>query len=185
MIAFSLDLDAILVQSIETIKRKSREVEWEGKEESCCITGWDIQVLINDEKSLEAAKLDWTIRTKNHPVLDVSCTQQDLDKEVEWVEALFTDVLNTDCKKVRVTPFSKRWLNKEVAEARKTWAKEKKLWGKVLPNRENLKRAQNLFYCTVRKAKRECWQKFLMGEKNLRETWPKYRQKTKIGAGKH
>ena len=91
------------------------------------ITGWDIEGLTSDERGLEAAKLDWTKQTQNRPILEGSSTQQDLDKEVEWVELLLTDILNTHCKKVRVTPFSKRWWNKEVAEARKTWAKEKKL----------------------------------------------------------
>ena len=81
------------------------------------ITGWNIQNLINDNKGLQAAKLDWTEHTGNRPILDVSCNQQELDKEVEWVEALLTQILNTHCKKMRVTPFSKRWWNKEVADA--------------------------------------------------------------------
>lgn len=68
---------------------------------------------------------------------------------------------------MRVTPFSKRWWNKKVAEARKIWAKEKKLWGKVSPNREKLKQVHNIFYRTVRRAKRECWQKFLLREEEL------------------
>ena len=32
-----------------------------------------------------------------------------------------------------------------------------------------MKKARNLFYRTVRKAKRECWQKFLLGEEELQE----------------
>lgn len=105
------------------------------------ITGWDIQGLINDDKSMKAAELDWLKQTQNRSILEVSCTQQELNEEVAWVETLLTHILDTHCKKMQVTSFSKRWWNKEVAEARKTWAKEKKLWGKVLPNRENLKRA--------------------------------------------
>ena len=50
-----------------------------------------------------------------------------------------------------------------MAQARKIWAKEKKMWGKIIPNREKLKQARNVFYRIVRKAKRECWQKFLEG----------------------
>ena len=73
------------------------------------VTGWDIQGLINDEKNLETAKLDWTKQTQNRPILDSSYTQQDLDKEVEWVETLLTDILNTYCKMMQVTPFSKKW----------------------------------------------------------------------------
>ena len=62
---------------------------------------------------------------------------------------------------MRVTPYSKRWWNKEVVEARKRWAKEKKTWGKTTLDREKLKQARNTFYHIVRKAKRECWQNFL------------------------
>ena len=65
---------------------------------------------------------------------------------------------------MRVTFYLKRWWNEEVAQARKTWAKEKKTWGQVTPNREKLKQARNMFYRLVRKAKRECWQNFLEGK---------------------
>ncbi len=64
---------------------------------------------------------------------------------------------------MRVTSYSKRWWNKEVAQACKEWAKEKRLWGQITPNREKLKQARNAFYRFVRKAKRECWQNFLEG----------------------
>ena len=62
---------------------------------------------------------------------------------------------------MRVTSHSKRWWNKEVAQACKVWAKEKKIWGQITPNREKSKQARNAFYRIVRKAKRECWQNFL------------------------
>ena len=55
-----------------------------------------------------------------------------------------------------------------MAQACKLWAKEKKIWGQITPNRKTLKQAQNAFYCIVHKAKRECWQNFLEGkEKSL------------------
>ena len=63
------------------------------------ITGWDIQGLINDEKSLQAAELDWVKETQNRPILNASCTRQELDEEVEWVEALLTHILNTIVKR--------------------------------------------------------------------------------------
>lgn len=54
-----------------------------------------------------------------------------------------------------------------MAEAHKIWAKEKKIWGHTSPDREKLKKARNVFYCLVRKAKRECWQSFLEGEEDI------------------
>lgn len=61
---------------------------------------------------------------------------------------------------MRVTSYSKRWWDKDVAKARKVWAKEKNIWGKITPSKENPKQARNAFYCTMRKAKKECWQNF-------------------------
>ena len=82
---------------------------------------------------------------------------------MEWIKDKLTDLFNKYTKVMRVTPYSKRWWNKNVAQARKVWAREEKLWGKITPNREKLKQAQNTFYCTVRKAKIECWQNFFEG----------------------
>ena len=120
---------------------------------------------MNHEKNLYTAELDWVRQTQNHPILNVSCTLQELDEEFKWVEALLTCILNTHCKKMQVTPFSKRWWNKEIAKARKAYAREKKLWDKTISDREKLKQARNTFYHTIQRVKRECWQKFLMGEK--------------------
>ena len=131
------------------------------------ITGWDIQGLIEDKNSLQAAQSQWMVHTKNRPILHSSSTQQELDEEVNWVETLLTNILNAHSKSMRVTPFSKKWWNKEVAEARKIWAKGKKKGGKVTLDREKLKQARNAFYRIVRRAKRECWQKFLEGEEEL------------------
>lgn len=96
--------------------------------------------------------------------MGVTSSQQDLDEEVSWLEKNLANVLNTHAKILRVTSFSKQWWNKEVAEARKTWPKAKKQWGTATPNRAKLKKAQNLFYRVIRKAKRQCWQDFLQGE---------------------
>ena len=112
----------------ELIVLRWEDVCYDSVDQNCGgITGWDIQGLINDKNSLQAAKSEWMEQTKNRPTLDNSCTRQELDKEVKWVETLLTHILNAHSKSMRVTPFSKRWWNKEVAEARKIWAREKKL----------------------------------------------------------
>ncbi len=65
---------------------------------------------------------------------------------------------------MRITCYSKKWWNEEVVKACKIWAKKKKVWGQVMPNKEKLKQAQNVFYRIVRKIKRGCWQDFLEGK---------------------
>lgn len=147
---------------------------------------WNIHGLINYDESLQVTILDWLEQTKNRSILDISYTWQELDQEVQWVEALITHILNIYCKKLRVIPFSKRWRNKKVVESRKTWAKEKKLWSEVLPNGENLKRARNMFYHTIQKRKKEYWQNFLSGEEELQEKNPaKIYSEDKNNVGKY
>ncbi len=68
-----------------------------------------------------------------------SCNCFALDQEVKWMENTLTNILNAYSKIMHVTCYSKRWWNEEVAKARKIWAKEKKIWGQVTPNRETLK----------------------------------------------
>ena len=127
-------------------------------------TGWDIHGLTKSPDDLESARINWISQSKSRKLLDQTSNRRDLDEEVDWVEENLAEVLNAHAKILRVTSFSKRWWNKEVAEARKTWARAKRKWGTVTPDTVKLKQARNLFYRVVRKAKRQCWQNFLQGE---------------------
>ena len=94
-------------------------------------TGWDIQGLIGDKEQLSKAKEAWVIQSRERPILDQTCNRSTLDLEVEWIEDTLTDLLNKYDKIMQVTPYSKRWRNKDVAQARKIWAKDKKIWEKI------------------------------------------------------
>ena len=74
-------------------------------------------------------------RSKSRKLVDQISNQKELDEEVDWIEKNLAEVLNAYAKIFRVTFFSKRWWNKEVAIARKTWAREKRKWGTVTPNK--------------------------------------------------
>ncbi len=54
-----------------------------------------------------------------------------------------------------------------MAEAHQILAKEKKLLGHISPDREKLKKTQNVFDCLMRKAKTECKQNFLEDEERI------------------
>lgn len=127
-------------------------------------TGSDIQGLTKPSEDLELASADWKSQSKSRKLLDQTCNQKHLDEEVDWIEKNLAEVLDTYAKILKVASFSKRWCNKEVAEARRTWAREKRKWGTVTPDTVTLKQTRNLFYRVVRKAKRQCWQSFLQGE---------------------
>ena len=79
-------------------------------------------------------------------------------------ERKLTELLNKHAKITQITSYSKRWWSKEVAEARLTWAKDKRRLGRNEVLKEELKQARNRDFRTIEKAKRECWQKFLEGE---------------------
>ena len=133
------------------------------------MTGWSIKNILEDKELLQAAKNEWIIATKNHPHLDLLCSKEDLDKEVEWFERKLTEFLNNHVKITQITAYSKRWWNHDVAEARKTWARDKKRLSRDQDLKEELKQAHNKYYRTIRKAKRICWQDFLQGKGNKTE----------------
>ena len=55
-----------------------------------------------------------SLKVKN-VYLDNACDRFTLDQEVGWIENTLTDLLNKYSKIMRVTSYSKRWWNKEVA----------------------------------------------------------------------
>ena len=72
--------------------------------------------------------------------------------------------------KIRGKIFSKRWWNKEVAEARQNWAKNKRMLAGDDSRKQEFRQARNFYYRTIRKAKRLSWQNFLQGkEENLQQ----------------
>jgi hypothetical protein len=64
---------------------------------------------------------------------------------------------------LRVTAYSKRWWGPKVKEARQAYAQAKRAWQEGVLILQDLREARNHFYRTVRRAKRECWQDFLVG----------------------
>ena len=90
-------------------------------------TGWDIQGPMEDKNQFNKAKKAWITQSRERPILDQICSRPILDLEVEWIEDTLTDLLNKYSKIMRVTPYFKRWWNGKVAQARKIWAKKKKM----------------------------------------------------------
>lgn len=127
--------------------------------------------MLQDEKLLQAAKEEWEEASIDQPHLSFSSTKEDLDKEVEWFESKLARLLNNHAKVTRITAYSKRWSNEEVAKARKSWGKNKRRLRGDENFKDKLKQARNSYYRTIRKAKRFCWQKFLKGEEQQNHCW--------------
>ena len=149
----------------ELILLEWEDLEIRGQEKyQPAIKGWSIQNLLQDKKLWSAAKEDWEKSSRGQKYLTPGCTKEDLDKEVEWFESKIVELLDNHAKITRVCAYSKRWWNEDVAEARSNWAKDKRKYGKVPGYRQELKQARNLYYRTIRKAKRLSWQNFLQGK---------------------
>jgi ribonuclease HI len=131
------------------------------------VTGWDIQSLSADCKKLKEAETYWQEQSARRGQLPEKCTVMELEQEVEWIETALTMTLNKFARTIRVTPYSKRWWNEEVKETRKEYSRAKREWGGNRVYDEELRETRNRYYRTIRKAKRECWQKFLQGETDL------------------
>lgn len=56
------------------------------------------------------------------------------------MKTMLTTILNTYSKVIQVTLYVKKWWNREIAEAQKIWAKERKKWGHTSLDRERLKK---------------------------------------------
>ncbi len=149
-------------------------LEWEdikGQENpQSAMKGWNIENLLQDEKLLNAGHEDWKMASQGRNYLTTSSTKEDLDKEVEWFESRLIGLLDNHAKITRGCAYFKRWWNEDVAEARKSWAKSKRKFGRDEISKNGLKQPWNFYYRTIRKAKRLSWQNFLQGgEENIRQ----------------
>lgn len=127
-------------------------------------TGWNIRSLLNDKTLLKVTEDEWRTCISSRPYLTFLSIIEDLNHEVKWFEEETSRGLDKHAKITRVTSYSKIWWNDDVANARKTWAKEKRKFSGSNGNTVELKRARNIYHRVIRKAKRVCWQKFLQGE---------------------
>jgi uncharacterized protein involved in tolerance to divalent cations len=94
--------------------------EGKGVEASRKVTGWDMDQLKAEEEKeyYEKAITYWGDKSSERPVLDEKGSEEELQKEAEWIQWNVVSHLNRCCKNVTVCARSKRWWNKEIAENR-------------------------------------------------------------------
>ena len=73
------------------------------------MTRWSIKNLLEDDKLYKVAQSDWKRLNENHQLLDLLCTKQELDKEVEWFQEKLTELLNTHVKITQITSYFQHW----------------------------------------------------------------------------
>lgn len=102
-------------------------------------TGWSIQKLLEDDTLFQQVKTAWIECSAGKPYSLGTSLKIDLDDEVEWFESTLSSFLDKHAKILRVSSFSKRCWNKEVAEARKIWARAKKTYQGKLEFKDELR----------------------------------------------
>ena len=91
----------------EIILMEWEEIDIPGqKNTQAAMSGWSIKNLLEDNKLLKAAKSDWKRFNEDHQPLDLHCTKQELDKEVEWFEKKLTELLKKHAKTTQITCYS-------------------------------------------------------------------------------
>jgi hypothetical protein len=99
-----------------------------------------------------------------------SCTKGDIAIEAIWIQDNLIEVLNQYAKPIQLTPYSKRWWGTQVKKARGAYARARKLWQTGTIGDAEYWEAQKAYYITIRKAKWECWETFLGGPQENKES---------------
>ena len=75
------------------------------------VTGWDIDGLKSEEaeENYEKAKTYWKDKSSVRAVLNEESSEEELQKEAEWIQRNFVNHLNRCGKEVKVCARSKRW----------------------------------------------------------------------------
>ncbi len=126
--------------------------------------------MLQDKKLLQAAyeyreKTSW-----KRYYLTLFSIKENFDKKVKWFKSGLTELLDNHAKITKVSAYSKQWWNKEIAKARKRWAKSKKKFDRNDNHKNKFTQVQNLYYETIWKVKKLCWQNFLQEKmENIRQ----------------
>lgn len=74
--------------------------------QQAAMSGYSIKNLLENNNLLQAAKNEWDRACLGQAQLDLSCTKEDLDREVGWFESRLTKLLNSHAKITRITAYS-------------------------------------------------------------------------------
>jgi len=117
--------------------------------------------------------------------LDEKSSEEDLQKEAEWIQRNFVNHLNRCCKKVKVCARSKRWWTAEIAENRKILGSIMRARKKGEASQQQVRKQRSNLRKMIRQSKTEMWRKFLTSATRdqvwqaLRYTKPGGQQMTK------
>jgi len=137
--------------------------EGEGAKVSRKVTGWDIDGLKSEEEkeNYQKAKKYWKDKSSERPILTEESSEEELQKEAEWIQRNFANHVNRCCKKVRVCARSKRWWNEEITENRRILGSLKRARRRGEATQQQVKKQRSNVRRIIRQSKTKMWQDFL------------------------
>jgi hypothetical protein len=72
------------------------------------------------EKDAEGAEKLWTELVKERAHLDAECTEDEVEQEAAWCQEAMSSVHDATTNRIMICTKSKRWLNTDIKERRKT-----------------------------------------------------------------
>jgi len=134
----------------------------EGVKVSRNVTGWDMDGLKSkeEEENYKKAQTSWMDKSLKRPILNEESSEEDLQREAEWVQRNFVNHLNRYCKKVKVCKRSKRWWRAEIAENRKILGSIKRARTKGEASQQQVRKQRSNLQSMIRQSKTEMWRKF-------------------------
>jgi ribonuclease HI len=151
------------------------------------VRGWALKERLEKERAedwpAEEPRLEviWGLRTRDRPVLGDDASEEDLEGEIDFIQSTMISLLNSHTRKVTICARSKRWWNEDIRSKRRQLGKILRWSRKGGRNQAAVTRAQKELKRTIRKARRECWERFL-NEASGEDVWAISRYITPKGA---
>lgn len=145
------------------------------------ISRQSIQILLQDKVLEQAAKNDWQKFNMRQNYLTPLCIKKDLDQEIKWFKSKIVELLNNYVKITRVSAYSKQWQNKEIVEAKKRQANNKK---RLSGNDDRKQKLKKLVTLTIKlSGKQNGYVGKISYKKKKKTVRNKVRSQTKTDAG--
>ncbi|KAI0996243.1 hypothetical protein K3495_g11936 [Podosphaera aphanis] len=125
------------------------------------VTGWALKDLTTEqEKNMEN---QWKAIAEEHPAILTTCRREELDLEAQWISDILAQMFDHNCKTLRICARSKRWWNDDVSQARSQHKAQRRKFQSQEISLEEYKVNRNAYYRKIRKAKDQCFEKWIQG----------------------
>lgn len=127
------------------------------------MSSWSIDKLLADEQRLEEAARHWNQLDRERACPGASAAAEDLEDEACWIQDSLKTVLDRHVPRKPLHARSKRWWTDEIKRERRKFSQARRQLKEGTLHFTEYRQIRNSYYCHIRKAKREMWERFLEG----------------------